>query len=127
MSVRTADVERLRRALGASSGDVRFSATLPHSTAEKVLTLLREEQKAGAVVVPARNEFRTTEAAAMLGMSRGHLSQLINDGQIAARQVGAHWRIPATEIVAFQERTKAKRATRMERLTELENEDGLPD
>lgn len=72
--VRTRDIERLRRALDSSVVEVSFSAKLPRATAEKVLRLLSEEKKAGALVIPARNELQSKEAAAVLGMSRSHLS-----------------------------------------------------
>lgn len=125
--VLTDDVERLRHSLETSAGTVSFSAELPRATAEKLLTLLSEERKTGAVVIPARNEFRTTEAAAVLGISRPHLSRLINAGAITARRVGNHWRISAEAIVEFQEAEAQSQRVRMDELTELENDAGFND
>lgn len=48
------------------------------------------------------DEYRTSEAAALLGVSRPHLSRLINAGRIPARKVGSHWRISARALSAFQ-------------------------
>jgi excisionase family DNA binding protein len=125
MNVKTDEVERLRRALRGTSDEVRFEATLPRSTAEKVLKLLSEEEKAGAIVIPARNELRTSEAAAVLGVSRSHLSRLINEGQIDARMVGSHWRIPAQAIIEFQEREADERSSRLDELMEFQNKAGF--
>lgn len=126
--IKVSDVERLRRSLkDASDGDVRFTATLPVETAQKLLTLLSEERKAGAVVIPAHNEFRTTEAAAILGVSRPHLSRLINSHKIQARRVGKHWRIPAEAIIAFQETERADAVSRLDELMEVSNEVGFFD
>ena len=128
MPVTADDVERLRAALAAAEGgNVSFSATLPRATAEKVLTLLSEERKAGALVVRARDEFRTSEAAAILGVSRPYLSRLIRDGRIDARQVGTHWRIPAAAIATFQEREAASRVARVDEVMEFQNAAGLND
>lgn len=121
------DIQRLRRALDTNDDTVRFSATLPRETAAKALTLLTEEKKRGAVVVPSHNEFRTTEAAAILGMSRPHLSRLINDGKIEARQVGKHWRISAEAIIAFQEVEKKDLKSRTDEVMRVSNELGFFD
>lgn len=120
-------VSRLHTALERGDDVVRLNATLPRATAEKVLTLLSEERKDGAVVVPTRHEFRTAEAAVMLGVSRPHLSRLIKDGKIAARRVGSHWRIPASAVVAFQESERADAMARMDAFAAWENEAGLVD
>lgn len=120
-------VSRLHAALERGDDVVCLNATLPRATAEKVLALLSEERKDGAVVVPARHEFRTSEAAAMLGVSRPHLSRLIKEGRIAARQVGSHWRIPASAVVAFQDAERADAMSRVDGFAAWENEVGLVD
>lgn len=126
--ITASDVERLRRAVDrASDAGVKFSATLPVATARKLLALLDEERKDGAVVVPAHNEFRTTEAAAILGVSRPHLSRLIHDHKIAARRVGKHWRIPSEAIIAFQRAEKAESMSRLDDVMAVSNEVGLFD
>lgn len=71
---------------------------LPRKSAEKVLALLDAEQSVGAVVIPAREEFTTTEAARILGMSRPTLMRLISADRVEFRMVGKHHRIPATAI-----------------------------
>lgn len=50
---------------------------LPRESAKKVLALLDAEQSVGAVVIAAKQEFTTTEAAAILEMSRPSLMKLI--------------------------------------------------
>ncbi|MDN4489700.1 helix-turn-helix domain-containing protein [Demequina sp. SYSU T00068] len=94
--------DSLRAALDASSGSVEASLQLPRETAEKVLTLLTIEQSVGAVVVPLKELFTTTEAANLLGVSRPTLMKLIDMGDIEHVMVGTHHRIPASAIREYQ-------------------------
>jgi hypothetical protein len=68
------DVQALRAALADSSDNVNVTLSLPRESAEKVLALLDAERTTGAVVVPVKELFTTTEAATMLGVSRPTLS-----------------------------------------------------
>jgi excisionase family DNA binding protein len=71
---------------------------LPRESAKKVLALLDAEQTIGAVVVPSKQEFTTTEAARHLGISRPTLMRMINRRGVDFRMVGSHHRIPASSI-----------------------------
>ncbi len=64
------DVQALRDALETSPDDVTVTLSLTRKSAEKVLELLEAEHSTGAVVVPVKDLFTSTEAATMLGMSR---------------------------------------------------------
>lgn len=118
-------VERLDAALQRGDDPVKFNATLPRDTAAKLLTLLTEERLGGARVVRANTEFRTSQAATILGVSRPHLSRLINEGRIEARKVGAHWRIPAMALERFQTAEDAERVARVDAFATAQNEAGL--
>jgi excisionase family DNA binding protein len=96
------DVQALRDALEASPGEVTVTLSLTRKSAEKVLELLEAEHSTGAVVVPVKDLFTSTEAATMLGMSRPTLMKLVDAGAVEHVRVGTHRRIPMGAIVAYQ-------------------------
>lgn len=117
--------DQLRGALTDKSANVQFSMTLPREIAAKFLALLDAERKGGAIVVPARSEFTTSEAAAILGVSRPFLIKLVDSGDIEHRMVGSHRRIPARAVVSYREHDLALRHAAMNELAALSNELGL--
>lgn len=121
------DVQALRAALAGSSGDVSVTLSLPRGSAEKVLALLDAERTTGAVVVPVKELFTTTEAATMLGVSRPTLMKLVEAGDIAHVKVGTHHRIPVQAILEFQRTRRTRREKAAEALAEFSNEIGLVD
>lgn len=125
--VRVEDLESLRAALAGPGDSVSVTLELPRISAEKVLTLLDAERTTGAVVVPIRELFTTTEAAAMLGLSRPTLMKLVEAGEIDHVMVGTHHRIPAQAILAFQQARRARRDKAAKALAEFSNEIGLLD
>lgn len=121
------DVQALRTALASSLDNVRVTLSLPRKSAEKVLALLDAERTTGAVVVPIKELFTTTEAATMLGLSRATLMKLVDSGEIDHVKVGTHHRIPAQAILDFQRARKARREKAAEALAEFSNEIGFVD
>lgn len=121
------DVQALRAALDSSLEDVEVTLSLPRKSAEKVLALLDAERTTGAVVVPIKEVFTTTEAATMLGLSRPTLIKLIEAGDIDHVKVGTHHRIPAQAILDFQRARRARREKAAEALAEFSNQIGLVD
>jgi excisionase family DNA binding protein len=121
------DVEALRVALEGSGEDVQVTLSLPRRSAEKVLALLDAERTAGAVVVPIKEQFTTTEAATMLGLSRPTLMKLIEAGEIDHVMVGTHHRVPAQAILNFQRARQVRREKAAEALAEFSNEIGFVD
>jgi excisionase family DNA binding protein len=99
----TEDVQLLRSGLASEQAEIEVTLRLPRESAKKVLALLDAEQGVGAVVIPAKEEFTTTEAAKLLDMSRPTLMKLINSGRVEFRKVGRHHRIPASAIQAVRE------------------------
>lgn len=91
------------RLILVEAGDVvEVTFTLPRKQAEKVLALLEAESATGAVVVPVKEQFTTTEAAKLLGISRPTLMKLIEAGEIDSVKVASHHRIPAPAIRKFE-------------------------
>ena len=121
------DVRALRAALEGARDTVSVTLELPRKSAEKVLALLDAERTTGAVVVPIKELFTTTEAATMLGLSRPTLMKLVESGEIAHVKVGTHHRIPAEAILAFQRDRKARRDKAAEALADFSNEIGFVD
>lgn len=102
------DIQALRDALDASPGEVTVTLSLTRKSAEKVLDLLEAEHSTGAVVVPVKDLFTSTEAAQMLGMSRPTLMKLVDAGDIEFVRVGSHRRIPMRALVKIQRQRQAE-------------------
>lgn len=96
------DIQALRDALEASPEEVTVTLKLTRRSAEKVLELLEAEHSTGAVVVPVKDLFTSTEAATMLGMSRPTLMKLVDAGTVEHVRVGTHRRIPMRSIATYQ-------------------------
>lgn len=118
------DVQALRSALARPADDVTVTLRLSRKSAEKVLALLDAERTTGAVVVPAKELFTTTEAAMMLGLSRPTLMKHVAAGEIEHVMVGTHHRIPAQAILGFQRARRLRRQKAAEALAEFSNELG---
>jgi excisionase family DNA binding protein len=109
----------LRDALAESDDPVRVTLTIPRTIAEKLLLLVEAEHTSGAVVIPVKELYTTTESASMLGISRASLMKLIESGDIEAVRVGTHHRVPADELVAYQRERQVSRDRAAELLTEF--------
>lgn len=96
------DIQALRDALEASPDDVTVTLSLTRRSAEKVLEVLEAEHSTGAVVLPAKDLFTSTEAATMLGMSRPTLMKLVDAGAVEHIRIGSHRRIPMRAIAKHQ-------------------------
>ena len=112
-------IAALRDALQKHSGPVEVTLALERSTAERVLRLLKAEHGSGAVVVPVRVSYSTTEASAMLGISRATLMKLIDAGELEAFKVGTHHRIHAESLVAYQRLRQVSQSRASELLAEF--------
>lgn len=111
--------EVVRDALEGTKGAVEVTLALPRRTAEKILVLLEAESLSGAVVVPVKDLYSTTEAASMLGISRPTLMKLIEAGDLEPEMVGTHHRIPAEAILAYQRAQQASRDRAAEVMSEF--------
>lgn len=99
---------------------------LPQSVLRAVATILREMAAGRAVSLQTVDdeELSTTAAAALLGMSRPTLINLLDAGEIPFRWVGSHRRITRAAALAHQARTadglSGPLPSRKDRLTKLE-------
>lgn len=102
-------LRELRSALSRPDNPVEVTLSLPRGSAEKLLELLEAEGAAGAVVIPVKEQFTTTEAAKMLGISRPTLMKLIESGEIDSVKVATHHRIPAPALRRYESARTASR------------------
>jgi excisionase family DNA binding protein len=99
--------------LSSDSIEIRVadrSAILPASVFRgllEVLEILKDGQ--GVRIVPVDDELTTEEAARLLGVSRPHLVQLIDRGDIPCRKVGSRRRIRASDLAVYVEVRDAER------------------
>ena len=113
-------IAALRGALQKHSDPVEITLALERNTAERVLRLLQAEHgSGGAVVVPIRVSYSTTEASAMLGISRATLMKLLDAGELEAFKVGTHHRIHTESLVAYQRIRQVSQSRTSELLAEF--------
>lgn len=112
-------IQAVRAALAQSGDPVGVTLLLPRDSAVKVLELLEAEGSAGAVVVPVKEQFTTTEAAKMLGISRPTLMKLIDSGAIDSVKVASHHRIPAPAILRYENAKSVNRQRATEAIEEF--------
>jgi excisionase family DNA binding protein len=88
-----------------------FKAALPPAVVQMVATLLQEASVGHVVaLVSVSPEVSTTKAASLLGVSRPHVTKLVDTGRLAARMAGSHRRIRLVDLVRY----KAERDRRRE-------------
>lgn len=102
----------LKHALGQDAEAVDVQLHLPRSVAEQVLKVLEAQDSGGALVVPVKAEYTTTEAAQLLGMSRPTLMRFIKRGRLGFRMVGQHHRKRAMSLRASASDSRPSRRLR---------------
>lgn len=102
--------------------------SVPLNIFQSIVKLLIEAGNGNAVqIVPVQAELTTQQAADLLNVSRPHLVRLIDNGQLGHRMVGTHRKLLARDVLAFRDRTTAKRREHLRRMVELDEELGLYD
>lgn len=77
---------------------------LPDPIFHVLVNLIRQMQQGRAVVLMPEDEtFTTQAAAAFLGMSRQHLVDLMDKGEVPHHRVGTHRRVSLKDLRAYQQ------------------------
>ncbi len=79
----------------------------------------------GVTLTPLHAELTTRQAADLLQVSRTHLVQLLDEGRIPCRKVGAHRRVRAQDVLVYRRETEFARREALDELTALDQSLGL--
>ena len=111
-------VRRLSRHLPAGSqvslnvagAKGRETLALPTNALAPLVAMLEKMAEGHAItILPLTAELTTTQDAEVLGVSRPHVVQLLEEGQIPHRKVGKHRRIRVRDLMEHQ-RSARKRS-----------------
>lgn len=76
---------------------------LPEPIFHVLVNIIRQMREGRAIVLMPEDETFTTQAAAgFLGVSRQHLVDLIDKGEIPHHRVGSHRRVTLKDLLAYQ-------------------------
>ena len=79
----------------------------------------------GVALTPLHAELTTRQAADLLQVSRTHLVQLLDEGRIPCRKVGAHRRVRGRDILEYRRQTESHRREALDELTAADQSLGL--
>ena len=79
----------------------------------------------GVALTPLHAKLTTRQAADLLQVSRTHLVQLLDEGRIPCRKVGAHRRVRARDILDYRRETESRRRKALDELTAVDQDLGL--
>ena len=90
---------------------------LPGYAINLLLDILTEMSKGNAItVMPIHAELSTQETAEFLNVSRPHLVDMLEQGKIPFRKVGAHRRVMAKDVIDYKQRLDADRLKALDKL-----------
>jgi len=99
---------------------------VPTSALRLLLEALAEIGRGNAVsIIPIHAELTTQEAADMLNVSRPHLVQLLEKGEIPFHKIGTHRRARYQDVSAYKNRVAAERQQALDELTAQAQELGM--
>ena len=117
---------------GTDPVPARFGAATaePIDIPTSALRLLKEilDQMAhgnGVALTPLHAELTTRQAAGLLQISHTHLVQLLDEGRIPCRKVGAHRRIRVRDVLDYRSETESRRRKALDALTAVDQDLGL--
>src|ERR1700733_4752183 len=98
----------------------------------EVFEVLREvvaalSQGLAITVAPHQTVLSTGEAAQLIGVSRPTLVRLLESGEIAFDKPGRHRRVRLVDLLAYQQRSRRRRATLLDEMVADAEEAGLYD
>ncbi len=101
---------------------------IPEALFEHFARIVRLMSDRKAIVLIPEDETFTTQAAAnYLGMSRQHLVDLLDRGQIPHHKVGSHRRVTFKNLIAFEKQRDRGRRESLDKLAAAVDQAGLYD
>ena len=110
----------------ASNNNESEDLILPGYAINLLLTMLTEMSKGNAItVMPIHAELSTQETAELLNVSRPHLVDLLEQGKMPFRKVGAHRRVLANDVFDYKQRIDEARFKALDDLAAQAQELGM--
>lgn len=104
---------------GALIDEAGNRAHLPQAVFEHFARIVRLMSERKAIVIVPEDEAFTTQAAAdFLGMSRQHLVDLLEKGEIPHHKVGTHRRVTFRDLLVYGKARDARRRETLNQLTD---------
>jgi len=101
---------------------------IPISVLKLLAKILKEISNGKLVsIVPVAKEITTQTAADLLGCSRPHIVQLLEEGKMPYTKVGKHRRIKYEDLISFKKEMKERQRKKIQELMKLDEESGLYD
>ena len=116
-------IRRLRAKLVGSSGEARPLPDSLYSFLVELMGLLNQGKS--AYIVQSQAQLTTIEAAAMIGVSRQFLVNLLEKNEIPYHMVGTHRRIYAEDLMRYKTKRDESRRRILDDLAQKEAEEGL--
>ena len=99
---------------------------IPTPAVQLLKEILNHMAHGNSVALTAvETELTTRQAADLLQVSRTHLVQLLEDGRIPHRKVGAHRRVRARDLLDYRRETESRRREALDELTAIDQKLGL--
>ena len=110
----------------ASNNNESEDLILPGYAINLLLAMLTEMSKGNAItVMPIHAELSTQETAELLNVSRPHLVDLLEQGKMPFRKVGAHRRVLANDVFDYKQRMDEARFKALDDLAAQAQELGM--
>jgi excisionase family DNA binding protein len=120
--------ERMRKRRARLVGPDGHSVNLPDSLYTFLCRLLADLSDGKCVsIVQGQAELTTVEAAAMLGVSRQFLVNLLTKNEIPHHMVGTHRRVYVRDVLEYKAKRDSRRGKLLDQLSAEEAADGLYD
>jgi excisionase family DNA binding protein len=122
-----ADYVSAGHSLSVLNGDAENdNGVLPNSALALLLNILTEMAQGHAVTLtPIHAELSLQEAADLLSVSREHLMNLVEKGEIPAKVMGLQSRILARDIIDYNRKLETARLQVLDELTAFSQEIGM--